>query len=123
MGSWGAFNETIAGLEREAAAGPGELASFVERAITVVEALLKEALAAEERPWQEDDRILELWKRLVKGQPELNAIRDNCRELVYYRNCLAENRLDALPKNPAAMAAHTVRHLFLYLKSRAEQQT
>jgi hypothetical protein len=53
---------------------------------------------------------LEIFKVFVKGDPSLNAIRDNVRELVYYRNCLAAGREDALPVRPVAMAvrAHAV---------------
>ncbi len=62
---------------------------------------------------------LEVFRVFVKGEPSLNAIRDNVRELVYYGNCLTANRTDALPVRPQAMAVRTIRHIYLYLRSRA----
>ena len=69
----------------------------------------------------EADDLLVTFKAFVKGDPSLNAVRDNVREIVYYQNCLAENREDALPKNPARMAVRTVQHICFYLRSRLEQ--
>ncbi len=69
-----------------------------------------------------DDDLLELFKVFVKGDPSLNAVRDNIRELVYYRNCIDLQRADALPVRPDAMAVRTVRHIYLYLHSRSEQE-
>lgn len=66
--------------------------------------------------------VLEVFKRFVKGDPSLNAVRDNIRELVYYRNCLAARREDVLPKKPAVMAVRTARHIYLYLRTRASQE-
>jgi len=63
--------------------------------------------------------VLDVWQALVKGEPAWNAIRDNCRELVYYRNCLASGRRDALPAAPARMAVRTARHVYLYIRTRA----
>ena len=63
-----------------------------------------------------------LFKAFVKGDPSLNAVRDNVRELVYYQNCLAQGREDALPKSPEKMAARTVQHIYFYLRSRLEQE-
>ncbi len=68
------------------------------------------------------DDVLELFKVFVKGDPSLNAVRDNIRELVYYRNCIDLKREDALPVRPDAMAVRTVRHIYLYLRSRSEQE-
>jgi hypothetical protein len=68
------------------------------------------------------DDLLAVFKAFVKGDPSLNAVRDNVRELVYYRNCLDMGRADALPPEPARMAAHTARHIHLYLRSRCEQE-
>ena len=62
---------------------------------------------------------LEVFKAFVKGDPSLNAIRDNVRELVYYRNCLVSGREDALPVNPVAMTVRTIRHIYLYMRTRA----
>ena len=69
-----------------------------------------------------DADLLEAFKRLARGTPSWNAIRDNLRELVYYRNCLALGRRDALPAAPERMAVRTVRHLYLYMRSRCETQ-
>src|SRR5512146_2238740 len=63
--------------------------------------------------------LLDVWQALVKGEPSWNAIRDNCRELVFYRNCLAADRRDALPAAPARMAVRTARHVLLYIRTRA----
>ncbi len=63
--------------------------------------------------------LLEVFKALVKGDPSWNTIRDNCRELVYYKNCLLMDRADALPAKPETMAIRTVRHIFLFMKTRA----
>ena len=68
-----------------------------------------------------DEDVLVTFKRFVKGDPSLNAIRDNIRELVYYHHCVAADRLESLPKAPAQMAVRTVRHIYLYLRSRVEQ--
>ncbi len=62
---------------------------------------------------------LEVFKVFVKGDPSLNAVRDNLRELVYYRNCLASGREDALPPQPLAMTVRTLRHIYLYMRTRA----
>lgn len=69
-----------------------------------------------------DEDVLTLFKLFVKGDPSLNAVRDNIRELVYYGNCLVTKREDALPPKPATMAVRTVRHIYLYLYSRALQE-
>jgi hypothetical protein len=66
--------------------------------------------------------VLDVWKALVKGDPTWNAIRDSCRELVYYRNCLAAGRADALPPQPHRMAVRTARHVYLYVRSRAVRE-
>ena len=80
-------------------------------------------MAATEKPVPaESADLLALWKVLVKGDPTWNTIRDNCRELVYYRNCLDADRLDALPAKPGRMAVRTVRHLHLFIKSRCERE-
>lgn len=70
----------------------------------------------------ETDDLLAVFKAFVKGDPSLNAVRDNVRELVYYQNCLAMDREDALPIAPARMAVRTTRHIYLYLHSRSEQE-
>jgi hypothetical protein len=69
-----------------------------------------------------DADVLEVWKALVKGDPTWNAIRDNCRELVFYRNCLALGRTDALPLAPHRMTVRIARHIYLYLRTRAVRE-
>lgn len=66
----------------------------------------------------QSEDVLEVFRAFVKGDPSLNAIRDNIRELVYYQNCLATQRDDALPRNPTHMAVRTLRHIYLYLRTR-----
>ncbi|QKT04564.1 hypothetical protein HUS23_12475 [Ectothiorhodospiraceae bacterium 2226] len=68
------------------------------------------------------DDLLETQKAFVKGDPSLNAVRDNVRELVYYRNCIDMDRRDALPKAAERMAVRTARHIYLYLRTRAAQE-
>jgi hypothetical protein len=67
----------------------------------------------------DSDDLLEVFKVFVKGDPTLNAVRDNLREMVYYRNCIDMQREDALPPKPANMAVRTARHVYLYLRTRA----
>jgi len=69
----------------------------------------------------EDADSLDVFRVFVKSDPSLNAIRDNVRELVYYHNCLLAEREDALPVRPVAMAVRTIRHIHLYLRTRANQ--
>ncbi len=54
-----------------------------------------------------DADFLEAFRVLVKGDSTWNAIRENCRELVYYRNCINMGRRDALPKVLGKMAVRT----------------
>lgn len=68
------------------------------------------------------DDLLQVFRAFAKGDPSLNAIRDNVRELVYYRNCLDMDRGDALPVRPAHMAVRTARHVYLYLYTRSIQE-
>ncbi|MHB8249262.1 MAG: hypothetical protein ACYDCX_10325 [Acidithiobacillus sp.] len=109
-------------LAQRQAASPLPLAELVEMGIGEVEAMLRIMLRAEHKPYASDAEVLDLWKTLVKGAPHWNTIRDNCRELIYYRNCLASEREDALPAQPGRMVMHTLRHIVLYLRSHAEQQ-
>ncbi len=67
----------------------------------------------------DSEDVLEVFRAFVKGDPSLNAVRDNLRELVYYRNCIDMKREDALPPKPAHMAVRTARHVYLYLRTRA----
>lgn len=111
----------LAGLERRiVAAETLPLRETVDRAIEFIKRLMI-AYVADEGKKQIPDAgadILELFKVLVKGEPTWNAIRDNCRELVYYRNCINMGREDALPKAPEKMAVRTARHVYLYMKTR-----
>ena len=96
------FDESDAelkGLEQRIARGENlPLAETVERAIDVLKRLIGAYIADEGKkvvPEPAAD-LLEVFKALVKGEPSWNAIRDNCRELVYYRNCIESGRADAL---------------------------
>jgi len=96
------------------------LAPTVERALELVGRLVA-ACIVEQGGKQAPDPAADLlaaFKVLVKGEPSWNAIRDNCRELVYYRNCIKLGSLDALPVAPAKTAVRTARHIFLYIKTR-----
>ena len=123
-----AFDETdvgIAAYERRIRDGEDlSVGATTEQAIAWVTRLMDGY--AEERSGQriaEDGvDVLEIFKRFVKGDPSFNAIRDNIRELVYYRNCVAAYREDALPKKPAVMAVRTARHIYLYLRTRSLQE-
>jgi hypothetical protein len=118
-------DQRIVVLERALRDGEAlPVAETVAQALDLVKGLLRayaagkneDPVAAESL---QNDDLLEVFKGFVKGDPSLNAVRDNVRELVYYRNCLEMNRQDALPAKPAAMAVHTVRHIYLYLRTRA----
>lgn len=113
----------IEAMAREMAAdGDGvPLAPAVDKAMDLARELLRILLDAEGKPYEADADLLQLWKVLVKGKPHWNTIRDNCRELVYYHNCLDLGREDALPPQPQKMIVHTLRHLYLYLRSHCEQ--
>lgn len=109
---------------------PPPLTETVDTTIGITRGLLR-AFAASARAGQAADPVvaatlanedvLEVFKGFVKGDPSLNAVRDNIRELVFYRNCLAMGREDALPTRPEAMAVRTTRHIYLYLRTRALQ--
>ncbi|MHB8454024.1 MAG: hypothetical protein ACYDDO_04850 [Acidiferrobacterales bacterium] len=109
------------------------LSATVDEALDLTRALLRGynssraedsgvSLPASSRAPMASDDLLEIFKVFVKGEPSLNAVRDNIRELVYYRNCIDMRREDALPARPDAMAVRTVRHVYLYLRSRSEQE-
>jgi hypothetical protein len=115
------IEQDIAALEAAARARDA-LVDVLEPAIALVARTLRAQLAAEGKPAPaEDADLLEVWRTLVKGDPTWNAIRDNCRELIFYRNCLALGRTDALPPASHRMAVRTVRHIFLYVCSRAQR--
>jgi hypothetical protein len=69
-----------------------------------------------------DADLLDVFKALVKSDPSWNTIRDNCRELVYYYNCITMDRADALPEYPEKMAVRTLRHLYLFMKTRCMRE-
>jgi hypothetical protein len=118
---YGAVDAALAALERRRAAGEAlPLADTVEQAIALTRRLIVATIAAAgtKAPPPPEADLLEAFKVLVKGEPSWTAIRDNCRELVYYRNCLALGRRDALPAAPEAMALRTARHVCLYIRTR-----
>jgi hypothetical protein len=119
------INAEIEAWERRLAAGePVALEPALEAATGAARALIRAYLAAEgSKPVPAGDAdLLEAFKLLVNGDPTWNAIRDNLRELVYYRNCLALGRADALPAVPEKMAIRLARHVYLYLRTRCVKE-
>lgn len=114
-------DDEIRGLERALPGRDLALQATVDQALRLANRLMLAFAQSAGRPLDsgEDDDPLEVFKAFVKGDPSLNAIRDNVRELVYYRNCLSSGREDALPLNPVAMAVRTIRHIYLYVRTRA----
>ena len=115
----------IAAWERKLSTGePVALDGALEAASGVALALIRVYVAAEgSKPVPaEDADLLEAFKVLVKGDPTWNAVRDNLRELVYYRNCLSLGRADALPAVPEKMAIRLARHFYLYLRTRCVKE-
>jgi hypothetical protein len=115
----------IAAWERKLAAGePVALNEALEAASGAALALIRAYVSAEGgKPVPTADAdLLEAFKVLVKGDPTWNAIRDNLRELVYYRNCIALGRTDALPAVPEKMAIRLARHIYLYLRTRCVKE-
>jgi len=102
--------------------GDQSLADVLAEGLDIVGGLLGAYAEHAGKPLPVSDDLLEVFKAFVKGDPSLNAVRDNIRELVYYQNCLVLDRADALPRSPERMVAHTARHIYLYLRSRAEQE-
>jgi len=120
-----AVDAALAGRESAIARGePLPLLETVEATITQTQRLVTAYVAAAgvKTPPTADADFLEAFKVLVKGEPTWNAIRDNCRELVYYRNCINMGRRDALPKVPEKMAVRTARHVYLYIKTRCVRE-
>jgi hypothetical protein len=117
------IDQELAALETEVATREADaLAVLLEQATSLVARTMRAWIDAEGKPAPPPDAdLLDVWKALVKGDPTWNAIRNNCRELVYYRNCLASGRADALPPVPHRMAVRTARHILLYVRSRAER--
>lgn len=98
------------------------LAEILPTISEMVTSLLTLYSQAHNKEIKAETDLLLVFKAFVKGDPSLNAVRDNVREIVYYQNCLAENREDALPSNPERMAVRTVQHIYFYLRSRLEQE-
>jgi len=96
------------------------LAGTVEQSITLIQDLIAAYLVEEGKKPIPDSTadLLEVFKVLVKGEPSWHAIRDNCRELVYYRNCINMEQRDALPPVPEKMAVRIARHVYLYIRTR-----
>ena len=120
-----AIDAGIGALEAQVAAAPDTpLVDVLEPAIRLVSGTLGAYIdAASEKALPAPDAdILDTWKVLVKGDPAWNAIRDNCRELVYYRNCLAAGQANALPAAPARMAVRLARHVYLYVRVRCARE-
>jgi hypothetical protein len=110
-------------IDFELGALEGAAGEQLEPAIALVDRMMRAWLEHEGRAAPPPDAdVLEVWKTLVKGDPTWNAIRDNCRELVYYRNCLVLGRADALPPQPHRMAVRTARHIYLYMRTRAVRE-
>jgi hypothetical protein len=111
----------LARLEAQVGAEAVGLAEVLEPVIGLVARMMRAWIESERgrvAPAPEAD-VLDVWRALVKGDPSWNAIRDNCRELVFYRNCMAGGRQDALPPAPHRMAVRTARHVYLYVRTRA----
>jgi len=122
--SFARIDARIAGWERRLAEDEAlALEPLVQDAIAAARALIDAVLAASGRtPPPADADLLDAFKQLARGTPSWNAMRDNLRELVYYRNCLALGRGDALPAAPQRMAVRTLRHITLYMRSRCETE-
>lgn len=106
--------------ERRLAAGaPLELSVVLDDMTALMGALVGALLVEAGRPAPaQDDDLLARFRLLARSDATWNAIRDNLRELVYYRNCLEAGRRDALPAVPERMAIRTARHVVLYMCTR-----
>jgi len=117
------LDQRINALEAAVRAGdPPPLPGLLDEASGVMQGLLAAYGEHAGKTIPDSEDLLEVLKAFVKGDPSLNAVRDNVRELVFYRNCLDMDRTDALPEQPQRMAVHTLRHVYLYLYSRCEQE-
>ncbi|MEJ2509217.1 MAG: hypothetical protein P8009_07035 [Gammaproteobacteria bacterium] len=121
------IDEAIAELEAALEPGAAGAAPTLDESLPVCMDLTRQLLVAFGRhhgkpmPVDEPD-LLAVLKAFVKGDPSLNAVRDNVRELVYYRNCIDMDRRDALPGAAERTAVRTVRHIYLYLRTRLIQE-
>jgi len=116
-------DETLRDWERRFNKGENpDVADTTASATAVVKDLIRAYLQILGRDWSDvEDDLLALWKVSVKKNPSLNTIRDNCRELVFYHNCVDMDRRDALPQNAHKQAIRTARHVYVYLRTRAEE--
>ena len=96
----------------------------VEHALGLVKKMIIAYIkdAGEKDTPQENEDVLDVFKKLVKGDPSWNTIRDNIRELVYYKNCINMDRKDALPPVPDKMAVRTLRHIYLFMRTRCMRE-
>ena len=117
-----ALESRIEDLQQDVDEGGVDFDDALRLGMTVTADILRAYGASVNKPMPVSDDLLELQKGLVKGDPSLTAVRDNVRELVYYKNCLDMGREDALPAQAEKMIYHTVRHIYLYLRSRCEQE-
>lgn len=127
--AFAAVDDNISNLERILRErGTLPLAATVDQTIDLAKQMMRAYLAsrageaAASHVSADSDDVLDVFTAFVKGDPSLNAIRDNVRELVYYRNCIVMDRHDALPTKPETMAVRTARHIYLYLMTRATQE-
>jgi len=116
-----ALDHRLAELEASLAANP-TLEATLPESMAIAGALLRAYAEHAGRVMPVTDDLLATFKAFVKGDPSLNTVRDNLRELVFYRNCLDRARPDALPPAAAKMAVRTARHIYLYLRGRCEQE-
>jgi len=116
------LDEQIGELVDNARSG-ADLSETLRQGQSLVAQTLSQYAIAHGKPMPATGDLLEIFKGFVKGDPSLNTVRDNVRELVYYQNCLDTGREDALPVKPAMMVAHTTRHIYFYLRSRVEQES
>ena len=96
----------------------------VEHALSLVKKMIIAYIkdVGEKDPPQDSEDVLDVFKKLVKGDPSWNTIRDNIRELVYYKNCINMDRKDALPPVPDKMAVRTLRHIYLFMRTRCMRE-
>jgi len=99
-----------------------DFSQLLERASRIAGELMIAYARHADKLIPDTDDLLKVFRAFVKGDPSLNAVRDNVRELVYYRNCLEMGKSEALPVRPAHMAVRTVRHMYLYLYTRCSQE-
>jgi len=119
--AFAAADTELSALESRIASGDVlPLESTVDQAIELIKRLVTAYIVDKGKKLAPEPAadVLDVFKALVKGEPSWTAIRDNCRELVYYRNCINMGRMDALPRVPEKMAVRTARHVYLYIKTR-----